>query len=157
MLWLTEYNFTTRHIKGTENISDYTSRHPVDPPLKSDIYVNYINFITNHALPKALTIDEIKQETEKDELLQQLIRLIEDNSWHKLDDPRKYKLQMRKEILKDLKPFRKFKTQLTVTADWKIVLKEHKIVLLFVHQTLILKIAHQGHQGIFKTKNSSPK
>ena len=57
------------YIDGNTNPSDFLSRHPCpetdnkhETPVK-----NYVNFITTHAVPKAMTVKEIQDATKNDE------------------------------------------------------------------------------------------
>ena len=70
MMSLQPFNFKIIYKKGSSNESDYMSRHPVGGPTETtddgEIAEAYVNFIVNHAVPKSMTIDEIKEETIKD-------------------------------------------------------------------------------------------
>jgi len=49
--------------------------------------------------------------------------------------------------------FRLFKDELKITSDG-LVLKQNKIVIPKALQKKVVKLAHTGHQGIWKTKIS---
>ena len=57
---------------------------------------DYVNYICNQAVPKAMTLQEIKLETEKESLLQALIKAIETDLW---TDP---KVQEEKKVKDEL-------------------------------------------------------
>ena len=63
LLRLADYNFTVKHLPGKENPSDYMSPHPHFPPttLYSQIAEDYVNFLTHHTVPKAITLSEIEE------------------------------------------------------------------------------------------------
>ncbi len=48
----------------------------------------YVNFIASHATPKAMTLTEIKAETLKDPILQEVSAHVRYNTWHKTDKSR---------------------------------------------------------------------
>ena len=45
---------------------------------------DYVNFISNHAVPKAMSLSEIKQATRADNTLQCVAELIRSNQWHSI-------------------------------------------------------------------------
>ncbi|KAJ8346561.1 hypothetical protein SKAU_G00279620 [Synaphobranchus kaupii] len=67
-LRLQPYNFRVEYRKGAENPADYVSRHPV--PMQTGertraekVAEEYVNFVAQHATPKAMTLAEIQDET----------------------------------------------------------------------------------------------
>ena len=70
-LRLQPYNFNIIYHKGSGNISDFISRIKSlpQPSLKKDKIEDFINSITVNALPKTITLEEIKNETKKDKEL----------------------------------------------------------------------------------------
>lgn len=85
-LRLQPYRLKVEYRKGSENPADYMSRHPIQthPQNKSTratkIAEEYINFITQNNTPRAMTLDEIKHKTLKDETLQRVSTLIHTNT-----------------------------------------------------------------------------
>ena len=82
-LRLQEYNFTTVHTKGQHNLSDFLSRHPSPEVSHMDerSAERYVNFITTHSTPKAMSLEEIKEATKSDATLQKLAKIIQTNKW----------------------------------------------------------------------------
>ena len=72
-LRLQAYDFDLKFTKGELDISDYTIRHPVDQIAQRNKCEEYLNFVITHATPKAISIEEIKQETKCDRVMQNLI------------------------------------------------------------------------------------
>ena len=66
VLHLQQYEFKVIYKPGTANPTDYLSRHPIKEYNKNNLAEAYVNFITKNAIPKAMTIEEIQSETEKD-------------------------------------------------------------------------------------------
>ena len=67
-------------------MSDYLSRHPVkttENPSQSRIAEEYVLFIADQGVTKAMTMQEIVQETSKDSDLQTAISNIRHNTWNK--------------------------------------------------------------------------
>ena len=76
-LRLMPYNcqLTYRPRKDAENPADFMSRHPrITECEECNIAEDYFNYIRNRAIPKAMTLQEVKSETEKDNSLQALIK-----------------------------------------------------------------------------------
>lgn len=67
-LKLQPYNFTVQYKPGKSNAADYMSRHPFKRATSevSNIAEDYVNYITENAVPKALTFEKISDETHKD-------------------------------------------------------------------------------------------
>ena len=121
------YDFELKYVKGVENISDYTSRHPLYNPNQHDENEAYINFVATYATPNAFTLDDIKRETLRDTTLKTL-DLIRNNSWYKLANPEIYE-KLDALSISDLKRFSKVKHELTVNKSSDIILKGRRIVL----------------------------
>jgi len=143
-LRLMPYSFKVVHCQGRQNPTDYCSRHP-NPSTKcsertAKITEEYINLIFDTAMPPALNTDMIKHHTMNDQVLQRILKLIQSNKWQAAaSDP-------------DLRPFYNIRDELCTNADNDIILRGTRIVLpQSLHQQAI-NIAHEGHQGIVRTK-----
>ena len=68
--------------KNDENPADFMSRHP-NPQATAERNVadEYVNYVCTNAIPKAMTLQEIQAEIEKDSTLQSLIKAIETDRW----------------------------------------------------------------------------
>ena len=72
------YELIYRPRKNAENPADLTSRLPSATECEQrNIAEDYVNYVCNRAVPKAMTLQDIKSVTEKDSLLQALIKAIE--------------------------------------------------------------------------------
>ena len=57
--------------KDAENPADFMSRHPnLQATAERNVADGYVNYVCTNAVPKAMTLQEIKVETEKDSILQ---------------------------------------------------------------------------------------
>ena len=80
-LRIQEFAFHVVFTSGANNAADFLSRHPAS---KADLTQeasaeDYVNFLTSHAVPKAMTLKEIQKER-KTKLCKNLLRLFV-NSW----------------------------------------------------------------------------
>lgn len=71
-------NLVYRPGNDAENPADFMSRHPspsdVDPP---NLAKDYVHYVCSNAVPKAMTLEELKQQTKKDAEMQAFITAIE--------------------------------------------------------------------------------
>ena len=133
------------HIQGNQNPSDYLSRHTAPTSsamgnLSTKLTERYINFVVDSATPKAINIDAIKQATETDTTLQRVLEVMQSGCWQAaLSDS-------------SLRPFYNVRDELCTDADHSIVLRGWRIVLPQSLQQQAINLAHQGHQGLVRTK-----
>jgi transposase InsO family protein len=142
------YDYDLVYRKGKDNPADYLSRHPRAQSKPSSreqqISEEYVSFVTRESMPKAMTLEQVQNETLKDSTLQTVMDLVYNGQWHRLS-----KVQTN---YKTLLLFRNVRNQLTVNLEDGILLKGGRIVLPFSLQELAVDLAHEGHQGINKTK-----
>ena len=137
-LRLMPYDFRIRHRPGIGNPADYLSRQPVfNQDSHKDDVEEYVNYVFSASIPKSITHEEILKATNEDEVLQELIRRIRGA---------KFNLKKRKSSM-----FDHVFHELCVT-DENIVMRKQKIVIPLSLQERVISIAHEGHQGITKTK-----
>ena len=147
-LRLQSYQFRVKFQPGSENPADYLSRHAFEKSAKpnsdtSKVAEDYVNFLTNHAVPKAMTLDQISYYTKIDPTLIAVKQAISSNAWNKIDNNI------------DNSAFQVFKTirdDLSYNEQHGIILKCNLIVIPYHLQKQVLDIAHEGHQGMVKTK-----
>ena len=110
---------------------------------------NYVRFLTHHAVPKAMTLPEIQEATKADPTLQFLDKLIT-SQWHHIDS---VDIQANSNVnAVDLKAFQKVKNELTIKEHDGVILRGSHIVLPKSLQLQAIHIAHEGHEGLVKTK-----
>ena len=116
-LRLQDYDFNVRYTKGQNNPSDFPSRHLLVTNTTDDSHFqtvadNYVCFLTHHAVPRAMTLPEIREVTLADPTLQFLGDLISTGKWHQINS-----LNMQsnpKAKVPDVKSYQKIKTVLTL-------------------------------------------
>ena len=128
----------SKHRPGRTNPADVLSRQPLFTNYKSTtIAEKYVNFIQNHSVPKSLTLEEIRDATLDDPELQSVTCAVKEGRWSKTGGiPSPYRNQCE---------------QLTVSESG-VILRNSQIVVPKSLRTRVLSIAHEGHQGIVKTK-----
>eukprot|EP00111_Clytia_hemisphaerica_P010127 TCONS_00029605-protein len=135
LLRLQAYHYTMSYIPGKLNAADILSRSPIKTADQENPADHHIATITRQAVPESLSITEIAKETATDPTLSTVVNSVIRDNWS--NNP-------------DITPFRKIRDQLSVFNG--ILLKNNQIVIPQSLQRKILDIAHQGHQGIVRTK-----
>ena len=153
-LCLQDYQFNVVYTKGQYNPSDFLSRHPISDQtfLSDNPAEDYVSFLSSHAVPKAMNLSEIKDATRQDPTLQYLITLLRNNTrWDllKLNSDVFLPDNVSKE---DLPLFYPIRDELVASKDENIILRGSQPVLPLLLRDKALKIAHEGHQGLAKTK-----
>lgn len=148
VLRLMDFDFTIIHRPGKYNIADILSRHPCENCEYSveDDTRSYVAFVTSNLIPKSMGNEEIIEATKRDEELQVLISLIRNDT-----------SISKKEVLKDQvrSVYQRVYDELCV-KDEGVVLRGHRLVLPESLRMKAIKIAHEGHQGVSKTKALVP-
>eukprot|EP00795_Rhopilema_esculentum_P015552 gene15552-6817_t len=101
----------------------------------------------SRSLSDSMDYKEIQDATFADQTLQALIRLIHDNSWNNIRS-----MQSPDVDKEELNLFAKIRSELTVNDDASLILRGSRIVLPKFLRHRAIAIAHEGHQGIVKTK-----
>ena len=140
-LRMEEFDYTIIHKPGAYNIADYMSRHPVngDDMVLDGVLENYVNFISEHAIPRAMTRAELVKYTKDDDILMCLLAWVRDEPCNST------KMDEAKSI------YNRFISEITITDDDLIMRGDKLIIPVGLHKRT-LEIAHEGHQGISKTK-----
>ena len=136
VLRLQQYNFTVSYKPGKDNPADFMSRHPNVFQTRENMGDQYVKYITINAIPKAMTIEVVQRETEKDETLQTVKKAIHTGDW--TDKP--------------LLPYKLASDELSVNHANGIVLRGSRIVMPEALWKKSVTLAHEGHQGVAKTK-----
>ena len=150
-LRLQGYDFEVVHTEGSRNPSDFLSRHSGsnDDSRQGALAEEYVNFIAAAAVPKAMTLPEIQEATTRDVTLQCVAELIRNQSWNNFDSLTQ---QFQDVDITELKLFKRVKDDLTVNYETNIILRNNRIVIPTVLRDKAISIAHEGHQGLVKTK-----
>ena len=115
--------------------SENTFRH-------SKVAEEYLNFSVSSSKPKALSVEQITEASNKDPIIQEVVSRMLKGEWK--STPKDIRVQ----------PYFRIRDKLTIAPT------EHGIVLLFENRLVIplalradvVPLAHEGHQGLVKTK-----
>lgn len=127
-LRLQPYDFEVKHIPGSSNISDVLSRLCPLPGSAFDEDSEHFLFSIGEE-PLAVTLDEIRSETSRDEILSSVIKALETHEWPE-----------------ELFRYQAFANELGIIEN--IVVRNDRIVLPQKLRSRALDIAHRGHPGI---------
>ena len=137
VLRLQPYNFRVQYVRGCSNIADALSRLPTQDSTSEHAaakqFVDFVRFITTATAPCAIPIKEIERESETDPELRVIWSALQKNALHTL--PRSFQA-VRNEL----------------TAVGMVILRGHRIIPPSSLRAKIVQLAHEGHQGIVKTK-----
>ena len=115
---------------------DYLSRHPL-PETGNDYTEEIVKWTVN--AEHAVVIEQIREETQKDNTMQRLARRIGKGDWEKYRRDR------------DMEPYQHVKQELSVAEG--LIFRENSIVLPEALQRKVLNLGHsQGRLGKTKTK-----
>ncbi|XP_062511800.1 uncharacterized protein K02A2.6-like [Corticium candelabrum] len=136
VLRLQAYTFKVKYVTGPNNIADALSRLPttrIDDAVDTGDTEESVHIVTQCTAPCAIAIKDIETASASDDELQTVRRCISTNDWTHL--PHKF-MPVRHEL----------------TAIGQVVLRGTRIVPPSCYRDRILELAHEGHQGIVKTK-----
>ena len=142
-LRLQSYDFTVVHTKGSQNPSDFLSRHPdLNDQRKQEVMAEeYINFLSIHAVPKAMTLSELQEATKGDQTLQKLAEKIQTGNWNVNEQNCSNEVDQAQ-----IKLFGQIKDELTVNSESNIILRGNCIVIPTSLQDRAISLAHECHQ-----------
>ena len=130
------YDFKVEYIKGNCNSADVLSRTPCrDTPVETDEAEQTLKQVIAHAVPRAVSLQEMILEYNKDKCFHSVGRYIQTDNWEKRGELRHY-WEVRSEL--------SYKNGL--------LLREDKLIIPVALRDCILKIAHEAHLRITKTK-----
>ena len=121
--------------KDAENPADFLSRHPCpsDSELQN-LAEDHDNYVCTTAVPKAMTLEDIKRTTKVDAEMQALIKAIETDRW----------------TSPEVQDYKRLKDEFSVNNG--VVLRKNRILIPPTLRSRAVELAHLGHQGIVKTK-----
>jgi hypothetical protein len=131
---------------GKDNPADYLSRHPADsvvPSREEKTAEEFVRFVTAVNTPNAVTVEDVRRATTDDPTLVKVMELVRTGRWHERPQDM---------TVETFRAFSNVKENLCVTAEQDILLQGTLIVIPYALQDKVLKLAHEGHQGINKTK-----
>ena len=121
--------------RNEENRADFISRHPNTSEIQEqNIAEEYANYVCINAIPKAMTIQEVEVQTQKDSTMQAVIKAIETGNWS----------------APEVQEYTKIKQELAVHKG--TILRGNRLVIPPTQRNKAVDLAHVGHQGIVKTK-----
>lgn len=153
-LRLQPYCITLKYKPGKENPADFMSRHPVnqnETNRASRVAEDYVNFVVRESKPKAIDENQVRTETNQDKTLQTVIKLLKSGKWSEIDQ---YKDDDEIDY-QALQSFRSVKDELTISESQTgtVLLRKTRVVIPRSLQRQTIDLAHEGHQGITKTKS----
>ncbi|PFX29727.1 Potassium channel subfamily T member 1 [Stylophora pistillata] len=149
-LRLQPYQITVKYSRGETNPADYLSRHPAKNAAQTThqqkIAEEYINYLATTSTPKALKTQDIEAATQADATLQGIAEAIMKGNWHLV-------VKRPGVNLTEFRLLERVKDELAVSASGNLILHGTRIVIPKSLQEHVVNLAHEGHQGLVKTKS----
>ena len=143
-LKLQGFNFNVVYRPGKHNPSDYTSRQPLSMAhsTKADRVASkeleyHVHWVVEGDVPAPLSLEDIQRETRKDCTLSKVYEHLQQGT-----DFRKTGT--------DLQPYRGIADELSIAHG--VIIRGQRIVLPKSLHKKVIRTAHEGHQGLVKTK-----
>ena len=134
VLRLQPFNFKVCYVKSRNNIADALSRLTRQMPRKEgEADEEYVRMVATNSVPAALNIKEIERESSEDKELQMVRSCLVSGNWE--NAPKEY-VVVRNEL----------------TYIGKVILRGTRIIMPHSLRRRVTDLAHEGHQGIVKTK-----
>ncbi|XP_014672251.1 PREDICTED: uncharacterized protein K02A2.6-like [Priapulus caudatus] len=135
VLRLQPYVFDVVYKPGKNNIADALSRLTQVTKAQKNVAEEYVQFVTKAATPRAMTTQEIEEESARDAELQEVRQCIS--------------LQKKWEDCKSA-GYKHLRDELCVVGN--VVLRDRRIVLPCKLRPWAIELAHEGHPGIVAMK-----
>ena len=129
------YDYKVQYIQGKRNPSDILSRQPTPTHQGHNQIEQSIKHIIAHAVPKAVSLQDIISEANKDRLFQNVIECVNTGQWKKTSE---------------MRPFWEIRDELTHKNG--LLLRDTRLVIPSTLRSQILGIVHETHLGITKSK-----
>ena len=134
VLRMQPYKYKVCYVPSRENIADALSRLTKIPASQGYVHdEEYIREVTLQAVPVALRIEEIEEASSQDKELKVVRECLQKDDWS--EAPKAF-VMVRNEL----------------TSVGQVVLRGTRIVIPGNLRKRVLDLAHEGHQGIVKTK-----
>ena len=136
LLYLQQFQYKLTHIRGTDNPADVLSRLPVSTTQDHETQATEESAysVARKAIPAALVPKEVEIASEKDPTLQLVRNAVITDDWSKLQGT----------------TYKAIKEELWVIGQ--VVMRGSRIVIPESLQKRTILLAHEGHQGMVRTK-----
>jgi hypothetical protein len=150
-LRLQPYTFDLIYKPGKSNPADYLSRHvPATATPESSreqrLAESIVSYVSMHAAPKPLPLEEIQSATLADDTLQAVMSSLRDGKWYR------HKMRPGVDHLTFTTCYR-LQDELSESPDDDLLLRGTRIVIPSTLRQQVVNLAHMGHQGLVKTKS----
>lgn len=148
-LRLQPYKLIIKYRPGADNPADYMSRHHVkcSSSKEETIAEEYVNFLAEEAILKAMDIKEVKIASSEDKTIRKAIYFVRSGCWYQMKSLNDEDIDT-----EELTALRSVKEEISVHGE-NILLRDKRIVLPKKLRDKAIHIAHEGHQGTTRTKS----
>ena len=142
-------SFNIKHLPGHQNPADWMSRHPIlnTRNAGNDVAEQYVNFVAESCGSAALTLADVCNAAANDKAYSKALELVQSGKWHVVKDLNDSSID-----IGELKEIGSVRDELASHPSG-LLLKGAKIVLPKGLREQAISIAHEGHQGMNRTKS----
>ena len=136
LLYLQQFKYKITHIPGRNNAADVLSRLPVDQAQEDNVKQTeeYAYSIASDSMPAALVPRQVEEASRQDPILQSVREAVKTGDWNQLHGT----------------PYKALREELWVLGY--LVIRGNRIVMPESLWNQTIKLAHEGHQGMVRTK-----
>ena len=137
---LQPYDAVIKYSSGESNPADYLSRNPSFfkhvCSREEKVAEEYVNYLSDHCIPKAMSISEVKEATKRDKTMQAVMSALQDSKW--------YLHKEEADVDRNLfSSFQRVKEELSASSEKDLLLRGSRVVIPSTLHKKAVSLAHE--------------